>query len=161
MTDEEFQRLKETEKRHLRAKKRLRATLEHLKQRDEVQGVVRRMKQGAQRLLAETESLVDRLRSAVAEREARFEVALDEEWVEDEDLHEAEEVLREERAEQLVRRMKAEEAETSSTRPGTSLNATESASSTSGEETKSDHSSLEGPDKTIGRMSDLRTDEDS
>lgn len=161
MTDEEFQRLKETEKRHLRAKKRLQATLEHLKQRDEVQGVVRRMKQGAQRLLAETESLVDRLRSAVAERGARFEVALDEEWVEDEDLHEAEEVLREERAEQLIRRMKAEEAETSSTRPGASLNATESASSTSGKETKSDNSSLEGPDKTIGRMGDLRTDDTS
>ena len=159
MTDDEFQRLKETEKRHLRAKKRLQTTLDQLKQRDEVQGVVRRMTQGARRLLAETESLVDRLRGAVAEQEARFEVALDDEWEEDDGLREAEEALRDERAEQLVRRMKAEEAETS-TRPGAAPGADESAASEVAEEA-ADEPHPEGPAKTIGRMGDLRADDAS
>ncbi|WP_263786771.1 hypothetical protein [Salinibacter grassmerensis] len=160
MTDEEFQRLKETEKRHLRAKKRLQTTLEQLKQRGEVQGVVRRMKQGARRLLAETESLVDRLRGAVAEREARFEVALDDEWGEDAELREAEEALRDERAEQLIRRMKAEEAETSA-RPGAAPGTNESSDSGAEEAAEADDPHPEGPDKTIGRMGDLHADDAS
>ena len=106
MTDEEFQRLKEAEKKHLRAKKRLQRTLKALKQRNEVQGVMQRMKQGAVRLLNETESLVDSLRRSVAQDQARVEGTLHDEIVEDEDLHAAEEELREERAEELVRRMK-------------------------------------------------------
>ena len=157
MTDEEFQRLKETEKKHLRAKKRLRATLERLNQWKEGQGVVQRMKQGAQRVLDETESLVNRLRRAVAEREARFEVAVDDEWGENEDLHEAEEALRDERAEQLVRQMKAEGADTSITRPGVSPAGDDASESEAG----ADEAPPEGPDKTIGRMGDLRADEDS
>ncbi|MCS3631035.1 hypothetical protein [Salinibacter ruber] len=161
MTDDEFQRLKETEKRHLRAKKRLQTTLDQLKQQEEVQGVVRRMTQGARRLLAETESLVDRLRGAVAEQEARFEVALDDEWEEDEGFREAEEALRDERAEQLVRRMKAEETE-SSTRPGAAPGADDlSASGAKEEAAEADEPHPEGPDKTIGRMGDLRADDAS
>lgn len=152
MTHEEYERLKEAEKSHLRAKKRLQATLDQLKQRDEVQGALRRMKQGAQRVLAETESLVNRLRSAVAQREARFEVALGEEWEEDEDLREAEEELREERAEQLVRRMKAEE-DASAPRPGRTT--ADAEKKDAGEES----SQPKGPDKTIGRMGDLRPDD--
>lgn len=161
MTDEEYERLKEAEKSHLRAKKRLQATLDQLKQRNEVQGALRRMKQGAQRVLAETESLVNRLRSAVAQREARFEVVLGEEWDEDADLREAEEELREERAEQLVRRMKAEEAH-SSARPGDSEGRDDTGSGEQGEEDPhADASPPKGPDKTIGRMGDLRPDDSS
>jgi hypothetical protein len=160
MTDEEYERLKEAEKSHLRAKKRLQATLDQLKQRNEVQGALRRMKQGAQRVLTETESLVNRLRSAVAQREARFEVALGEEWDEDADLREAEEELREERAEQLVRRMKAEEAH-SSTRPGDSEGRDDTGSGEQGEDPDADVSPPKGPDKTIGRMGDLRPDDSS
>lgn len=152
MTDDEFQRLKEAEKKHLRAKKRLQRTLRALKQRNKVQGVVQRMKQGAVRLLDETESLVDALRRSVAQDQARFEVALDDDLVEDEALHEADEALREERAEALVRRMKAEE-ETSSARSDVSIDADEASASAA------DDSAPEGPDKTIGRMGDLRPDD--
>lgn len=152
MTEEEFQRIKEAEKKHLRAKKRLQRTLEALKQRNEVQSVVQRMKQGAQRLLDETETLVDSLRRSVAQREARFEVTLDNERVEDEDLYEEEEILREERAEALVRRMKAEE--TTSSRPH--LSPDESSVSEEG-----GTPDPEGPDKTIGRMGELRSDDAS
>ncbi len=152
MTEEEFQRIKEAEKKHLQAKKRLQRTLEALKQRNEVQSIVQRMKKGAQHLLDETESLVDSLRRSVAQKEARFEVALDDEWGEDEGLHEEEEILREERAEALVRHMKAEE--TTSSRSHLS-DADESTSD------RNDTPAPEGPDKTIGRMSDLRSDDAS
>ena len=153
MTDEEFQRLKEAEKKHLRAKKRLRRTLKALKQRNEVQGVMQRMKQGAVRLLDETESLVDSLRRSVAQDQARVEGTLDDEIVEDEDLHAAEEELREERAEELVRRMKAEEQ--ASSRPDPSVPSDEASSDSDG----TDDSEERGPDKTIGRMGDLRPDD--
>lgn len=153
MTDDEFERIKESEKNHLRSKKRLRRTLEALKQRDEVQGVVERMRQGARRLLDETESLVDSLRHSVAQREARLETALDDEPAGDEDLREEEEILREKRAEALVRRMKAEEATTS--RPQASPDA-----EASGAE-DSEGSQYEGPDKTIGRMDDLGAEDAS
>jgi arginyl-tRNA synthetase len=154
MTDEEFQRIKEEEKKHLRAKKRLQRTLKALKQRNEVQSVVQRMKRGASRLLDETESLVDSLRRTIAQDQARFDVALDEEIIEDEDLHAAEEELREERAEALVRRMKAEEA---SSRSRPSMSEDEGASDTDSE----GDSEQEGPDKTIGRMGNLRPDDAS
>jgi len=155
MTDEEFQRIKEEEKKHLRAKKRLQRTLKALKQRNEVQSVVQRMKQGASRLLDETESLVDSLRRTIAQDQARFDVALDDEIIEDEDLHAAEEELREERAEELVRRMKAEQDATSRSRP--SMSEDEESSDTESD----DKPEQGGPDKTIGRMGDLRPDESS
>jgi hypothetical protein len=153
MTDEEFQRVKENEKKHLRAKKRLQRTLKTLKQRNEVQSVVQRMKRGAVRLLDETESLVGSLYRKVAESEARFELALNDEIVEKEELHAAEEELREERAEALVRRMKAEEEISSRPRPSAN-----EADETSDAPATPD---MDGPDKTIGRMGDLRADEDS
>ena len=153
MTDEEFQRLKEAEKKHLRAKKRLQRTLKALKQRNEVQGVMQRMKQGAARLLDETESLVDSLRRSVAQDQARVEGTLQDEIVEDEDLHAAEEELREERAEELVRRMKAEEQ--ASSRPDPSVLSGEASPDSDG----TDDSEERGPDKTIGRMGDLRPDD--
>ena len=154
MTDEEYQRIKEAEKKHLRAKKRLQRTLKALKQRNEVQGVVQRMKQGATRLLSETESLVDSLRQSMARSEARFELALDDEQIEDEDLHAAEEELREERAEATVRRMKEEES--ASSRPHSTVDEGEETT-----DTPTEAPELEGPDKTIGRMGELRSDEDS
>ncbi|WP_103030345.1 hypothetical protein [Salinibacter altiplanensis] len=157
MTDDEFQRLKDTEKRHLRARKRLRSTLKNLKQEDETQGVVRRMKQGARRLLTETESLVDQLRGAVAERDARLEGALDDEWEGGDGLHEAEEALREERAEQRVRRMKAEEGNSSSPHSGGGPGP----SSASEAEEEADDPLPDGPDKTIGRMGAPRADDAS
>ncbi len=152
MTEDEFQRIKEAEKKHLRAKKRLQRTLESLKQRDEVQSVVQRMKQGAARLLDETESLVGSLRRSMAQEQARVELALDDEKIKDEDLHEAEEALREERAEALIRRMKAEQ-KASSRHPSVA----DAGSDTVPEEDPAQ----EGPDKTIGRMGDLRADDAS
>ena len=151
MTHEEYQRLKEAEKEHLREKKRLRKRLAALKKRARSQGLVQTMKEGAQRLLRETESLVDTLRTQGARSEARLEVA--EDGLVD-DLTEAEEELRKERAESLVRQYKA----------ASNQGATRSARS---EEQKRDavdaetDSAEEGPDKTIGRMRTPRSDSES
>jgi hypothetical protein len=147
MTDEEFERLKEAEKQHLREKKRMRKTLEALKRRNRAEGLLQKMKHGAQRLLQETETLVDTLRSQGARNEARLEVAVEDQEPVD-DLQEAEEELREERAESLVRQYKA---------------ATGSVSRSAEEEQEASDaapSSPDGPDKTIGRMRTARSDEE-
>ena len=66
-----------------------------------------------------------------------------------------------ERAEQRGRRMKAEETE-SSTRPGAAPGADDlSASGAKEEAAEADEPDPEGPDKTIGRMGDLRADDAS
>ena len=158
MTDEEFERLKEAEKQHLREKKQMRRTLEALKKRNRAEGILQKMQQGAQRLLRETESLVDTLRSQVARSEAQLEVAAEEQAHVD-DLHEAEEALREERAESLVRQYKAASGPVASR----SEPETEARTDPSGEETDTDspESSREGPEKTIGRMRTARSDDAS
>jgi chromosome segregation ATPase len=151
MTDDEFQRLKEAEKEHLREKKQLRTQLAALKRRSQAQGLVQRMRQGAERLLRETESLVDTLRAQVASNEARLEGAAEADDRAD-DLHEADEALREERAESLVRQYKAASgAVTSSSRREDEA---DPGSSDAG-------SPQEGPDKTIGRMRTPRSDDAS
>lgn len=148
MTDEEFERLKESEKQHLREKNRLRRTLEVLKRRNPTQGIVQTMKHGAQRLLEETESLVDTLRSQVARNEAQLEVAIDEKEPQVDDLHEVEEELRKERAESLVRQYKAASSPVS--RPATDQ-----------QERDDESAAPDQPEKTIGRMRTSPSDETS
>ena len=145
MTDEEFERLKEAEKDHLRAKKRLRATLDALKRRHRSQSVVEQMKRGAERLLGETESLVDTLRRTVARRTGRLEVALDDEEA---SLEADEQALREERAESLLRQYKAAQS------PGGRERASGEPGGADGDAT------TDGPDKTIGRMRTPRSDDE-
>lgn len=153
MTDEEYQRLKAAEKEHLREKKRLRKQLAALKKRQRAQGLVQKMKQGAERLLRETESLVDTLRRQVASSEAQLEVAAEADDRVD-DLHEAEEELREERAESLVRQYKAA--------TGGVASASDRQTSDEGDASEPDSDSTPaGPDKTIGRMRTPRPDDES
>lgn len=147
MTDEEFQRIKEAEKDRLRAKKRLHETLDALKRRQEVQSVVQQMSQGAKYLLRETESLAETLAQQAGRQAARLELALDNESVDDASLEEADEALREERAEEIIRRFKAEDR--SEARPGDST------------EEASDDGDDSRPEKTIGRMDDTRSSDES
>lgn len=149
MTDEEFERIKEAEKQRLREQKRLRSTLESLKRRNEVQKVVRRMSQGAQQLLRKTGELADKLASKAARQAARLEVAVDEQS-EEASLYEDEEILREERAEAVLDRMKTADeprASRSSTRPSPRSDET-------GDADAEDEDDDE-PDKTIGRMGNV------
>lgn len=145
MTDEEFERLKAAEKEHLREKKRLQSQLKALKKQQRVQSVVEKMKHGAERLLSETESLVDALRGQFAKQEARLEVALndeDERQETDEELRIYEEHRREKRAEALLQQYKA--SQSSSPR-------SPSPDETEDLDTNAD-ASPDGPEKTIGRM---------
>jgi hypothetical protein len=133
MTDEEFERLKEAEKAHLREKKRLQRQLAALKARRRTEGLVARMKRGAERLLAETESLVEALRGVDAEGTARLDVALDEAGAAPPPPAEA---RREERAEALLRHYKTAEGEAPA----------------SDEPDDDAAAAPDGPEKTIGRM---------
>jgi len=145
MTDDEFERLKAAEKEHLRAKKRLRATLEALKRRTKSERVVQQMKRGAERLLGETESLVDALRRAGARGTARLEAALDadEGALGGASLEADEQALREERAETLLRRYKAAQSDRAR-----------------GDDASEEGAAPDGPEKTIGRMRTPRSDDD-
>lgn len=155
VTDEEFQRIKEAEKERLRAQKRLRATLESLKRRNEVQSVVRKMSRGAKRLLEQTEALADTLASKAAQQAARLEVVMEDSAEDDASLAEDEEILREERAQTLVRRFKARERSTASGRSGRSSGDPDDSFSSDADDEDVD----DGPDKTIGRMGKRRTDD--
>lgn len=154
MKDEEFERIKEAEKERLRVQKRLRNTIESLKRRNEVQQVVRRMSQGAKRLLDKTEAFAEEVASQAARHAARLEVAADEELGTDSSLSEDEESLREERAAAVVHLLKTEEEPRAASDSSTS-------SARSGEEAASDEADEEAsdvPDKTIGRMGDSGRD---
>jgi hypothetical protein len=149
MTDEEFERLKAAEKNHLRTQKRLRALRDVLQRRHRSQSVVERMKRGAERLLGETESLVETLRRTVARDAGRLEVALDDEQALDDEaaLEADEQALREERAESLLRQYKA-------------AHAPDGRAARSDEAAADDDVTTDGPDKTIGRMRTPRSDDE-
>jgi len=145
MTDEEFERLKEAEKEHLRTKKRLQARLRALKKQQRTESLVTKMKEGAQRLLRETEALVDAIQGRVAQSEGRVDAVVDEAGAES-DLAEADAEIREERAESLVQQYKASSGRVSTRDRG---------SASSGSEDPEDLSAAsraKGPEKTIGRM---------
>ena len=150
MTDEEFERIKAAEKDRLRAKQRFQETMDTLKRQNKVQSTVRRMRAAANRLLRDNEDLVTRVQSWTARQAARLEVALSSETeAADDGLVEAEEQLRQVRADELVRQYKAASAE----RPRSS-----------GEETMTDdEASTEEamPEKTIGRMRERPPDPDA
>lgn len=77
MDREEFERIKEAEKEHLRTKKRLQQTLQTLKRRRRVQDTVRATAQSAGVLLRENDALVQALSADTARANARLELALD------------------------------------------------------------------------------------
>ncbi len=131
MTEEEYNKIKEAEKRRLRAKKRLKQLQQTSKRSSDTASLVAKMKQAGASLLRDTRSLVDKLSADVARSQARLEVALDdvegldETDVDETDVDEAdaaesrrtgagadslrryEEAQREARADAIVRQMRA------------------------------------------------------
>jgi hypothetical protein len=77
MDRDEFERIKQEEKEHLRTKKRLEKTLQTLQNRRRVRDTVTAMTRSASALLRETEGLVRSLSADAARSEARLELALD------------------------------------------------------------------------------------
>jgi len=129
--EEEYNKIKEAEKRRLCAKKRLKQLQQTSKRSSDTASLVAKMKQAGASLLRDTRSLVDKLSADVARSQARLEVALDdvegldETDVDETDVDEAdaaesrrtgagadslrryEEAQREARADAIVRQMRA------------------------------------------------------
>jgi len=126
MTEEEYNKIKEAEKRRLRAKKRLKQLQQTSKRSSDTASLVAKMKQAGASLLRDTRSLVDKLSADVARSQARLEMVLsDVEGLDETDVDEAdaaesrrkgagadslrryEETQREARADAIVRQMRA------------------------------------------------------
>lgn len=170
MTDEEYQRLKEAEKEHLRAKKKLQETLQALRRKQGVRDAVQRMARSAQSALDRASDLIGRLAAETARGEARLDLSLGERdevdaasASDDEELASFEEERRAARARTLIRQMK--QPRTRSEGPPSHRQRTESSRSdeaspsdgrgsaaTSSDEDLSTSSTDDLPDKTIGRM---------
>ena len=111
MTNEEFERLKAAEKEHLRAKKKLQATLKSLRRKQTVRSAVDRLAQSAQSALDRASDLIGQLTRETAHDEARMDMALDDELRDapsssDSDVEDYEAEQDADRARDLVRKMK-------------------------------------------------------
>ena len=150
MTPEEYERLKEAEKEHLRKMRQLKRAVHELERQKKVSNAVRDMTEEPRRLLDEQEELVDRIAMEAAHAEARLDIALESADLKAESEpalptpEESDEELRRARARELVRRMQAE----APAEPARSEPAKQSPDESGGE--KPDRPPL--PDKTIGRM---------
>jgi len=150
MTPEEYERLKEAEKEHLRKMRQLKRAVHELERQKKVSRAVRDMTEEPRRLLDEQEELVDRIAMEAAHSEARLDIALEsaDQKAESEPAlptpEESDEELRRARARELVRRMQAGDAP----EPSRSEPAKQAPEASGGE--KPDRPPL--PDKTIGRM---------
>lgn len=108
MTREEFERLKEAEKAHLRKLKELKQTLAGARRIQSSRQALDDMMSGSRDILDENDGLVERLSQDAAISEARVDMALDSESERNReaDAEEIEEELRKARAQELVRRMR-------------------------------------------------------
>lgn len=111
MTPEEFERLKASEKEHLKKLKELKGAVRILERQRKIQSALNEMTEASSDVLQTQADMVERLAMETAEQEARLEVALDSvadqpAGVSDEAL---EEELRQARARALVERLRDSE----------------------------------------------------
>lgn len=126
MTPEEYQRLKETEKEHLRKIRQLKGMARQAERTRKVTGAVSDMVSSAERLLDEHREMTDRLSHDAALQEARLEIAL-------EAADEKASVINQEAEDEAeIARIRARQATASATEPSKSTPSM--------------------PEKTIGRM---------
>lgn len=108
MSPEEYERIKEAEKAHLRSLRRLKGAVRALKRKQSVSDALSRLT-GAQQSLDDNEDLVDRLAQETAHYEARLDVAFDSARDRADEVDEkAEAAARQRRARQLLRQLKQE-----------------------------------------------------
>ncbi|NNF04355.1 MAG: hypothetical protein HKN17_07810 [Rhodothermales bacterium] len=161
MTPEEFQRIKEAEKAHLRKLKKLKEAVRLLERQKKISGAVTDMTSSMEEKLDEHRTAMEQVALDAARAEARLEIALE---AVDEDVerrsHEIddEEALREQRAKELIRQMKSGESGDPASRsgarsgPAESGRATNDPANASSESNDSTSDDAPIPDKTIGRM---------
>lgn len=143
MTPDEYERLKEAEKEHLRKIRKLKDLAKQAERRNRVSGAVGEMASSLESLLDEHREMTDRLTRDAALQEARLEISLEaaEARAEAADLQAAdEETLASLRAKETVARMK-----------GTSPDAPEKTPEKTPEKAP-EKPPPPMPEKTIGRM---------
>lgn len=123
MTNEEFERIKEEEKAHLREIRKLRKMAKHLRAKRSVQAALERMLDGSREVLDTHDEMVRRLAVETARHEARLDLALEspapfledvaaeDVAAEDDPLESLDDTLLKARARQLLDRMTAAAAD--------------------------------------------------
>lgn len=118
MTNEEFERIKEEEKTHLREIRKLRKMAKHLRAKRSVQAALERMLDGSREVLDTHDEMVRQLAVETARHEARLDLALEspapspedvaeDVAAEDDPLESLDDTLLKARARQLLDRMTA------------------------------------------------------
>lgn len=150
MTPEEFDRIKKTEKEHLRKLKKLKEAHRQLERQKKMTDAVSELTTSMREKLDVHDDMMNRIGMDSALSEARLEMALEssekaeleaQEWKDEQDLTK-------ERAKKLVRQMKTDG-------DVTVVDSKRDVAPTSSDKTKSsekDNSDSELPEKTIGRM---------
>ena len=167
MTPEEYQKLKEAEKAHLRKIRELKKAQRSSSRKASVTNAVTGMASKMEELFSEHGEMVERLQMDSAMSEARMEVALDSVEANDSvseaqdaaELAAAEAELKRSRARDLINQMKQSDLKSSdspASASGSAKNSTEGSTegSTKGPENTEGASEKETslPEKTIGRM---------
>ncbi len=158
MTPEEYQRIKEAEKEHLRKLKALKRTVRRLERQKKLNQALENITGGRERVLDTHEEMMEQLAMETALSEARLEMALEAEQAvtEAEARAALEEDLQKARARELIRRIKLEVGSPEAAPDPPSRRAKTSPASPAEappEPEPDDPSPPQGlPEKTIGRM---------
>ncbi len=156
MTPEEYQRIKEAEKEHLRALKKLKKAVRDFERSKSIANAVTRMGSESESALDTHSEVVDKLALETAHFEARLEVALEsageraEKALKAEELAKFDDELQKERARDLVDRIRSEVGATDAREPDDDSGTGSGVSPTRGPADERDEGPL--PEKTIGRM---------
>lgn len=155
MTPEEYQRLKEAEKEHLRKLKELKKTARSLERRSKVARTLGDMVSTSQDALDSQEEMVQKLAQETAMQEARLELALEAqaereaETTDAQKLAETEEEMAALRAKQLLRQLKQQMGVVSDDASDADAPSTDALA---------DAQRASGPDKTLGPRSQPSSD---
>jgi hypothetical protein len=162
MTPEEFKRIKEAEKDHLRKLNKLKQAARHLERQKKVSRAVGDMTSSIRETLDRHSELMDQVSMEAALNEARLEIALENADLggSKAPLESDEEVLKKERAKELIREMKSGSVSSGDSRKARSPKSDPSpASGTTPSPAIDDAQSKSGseksddlPEKTIGKM---------
>ncbi|ARA93456.1 MAG: hypothetical protein D6685_15575 [Bacteroidetes bacterium] len=151
MSPEEYKRIKEAEKAHLRRLKKLKDAVRRLEQKRRVSGAVADMATAASETLEAQQEMIDRLALETVQDEARLEWAL--EAAEGQAARvRLDEEMQQIRARELVRRLRQQMAagEAPASAEAAAPEAAPAGPETAAPETGADVPPL--PEKTIGRM---------
>jgi len=166
MTPEEFEKIKQAEKEHLREVRKLKNAVRQLERQKKISGAISDMTSSLSEKLDVHDDMVQRLAIDAALNEAKLEIALEqtEEADQKAQLSQDEEDLAKARARQVVGQIRdasesstskeddsrKEEESSSGRRRRTPLTSSSKAESSSKSKTSNDRDDL--PEKTIGRM---------